>query len=150
MTHEVPIGAIVTAIHKQAPKWMDPTTVQWFGTTLPRHGWRGAGELCFFATGERLRRGDPTSAFGIVRCVDLVTGQLVTVEDPTEAVGATAHLKGSTGLAGRSKTAAHHRAAGYARASRMLAGEPVRGAVTVDHLLHATVTHKRMGLGVSP
>ena len=150
MSHEVPIGAIVSAIHKQAPKWMDPTTVQWFGTTLPKHGWRGAGELCFFATGERLRRGDPTSAFGIVRCVDLVTGQLVTVEEAHEAIAATAHLQGASGLAARSKTAAHHRAAGYARASRMMGGEPVRGAVTVEHLGAATVTHKRMGLEVGP
>lgn len=146
---EVDIQEIVRAIHKQSPQWMVPQTVQWFGTKLPARGYRGAGELVFFATGEWLKRGDARTSFGIVRCVDLITGQLITVEEAEMAVAIADALDVSGPAASRSSRArakAEARARAYARASLFLSGVVAAGGVSLDALDIARQTHHRMGM----
>ena len=146
----VPIGDIVRAIHKQSPQWMDPKTVQWFGTKLPSQGYRGAGDLAFFATGERLERGRPVTSFGIVRCVDLITGQMITVEEVEWALAianAIMALVPTNGRTSRARAMAEARAKAYARASHLLAGVRLSGGVDLDALTKAREVHRRMGMG---
>lgn len=146
----VPIGDIVRAIHKQSPQWMDPKTVQWFGTKLPSQGYRGAGDLAFFATGERLERGRPVTSFGIVRCVDLITGQMITVEEVEWALSianAIMALVPTNGRTSRARAMAEARAKAYARASHLLAGVRLSGGVDLDALTKVREVHRRMGMG---